>query len=745
MLRSTTFLALILLAGASLLAAPPGGDDQADEFESGEVARNWVAYQVASGIFNEDRQIVSSETVIVRGVAVATAYQLEPEGFVLVPMDQRLPPVKAFSESHRFSSEPGSMGRLVADELHSIVTGLRKVDAESEGPAKASAYFSPENSRMWDWLTKDEATFRSGLPGAKAQVDMVPPLMSAAWGQSWPFNMYCPTACGEPTYVGCVATATSQIIHYWKHPASGTGDHTYAWDGDGCGAMMLSADFSDPYDWDNMVDRIDSNSTQAQAEAVAELSYEVGVAYESTYGRHGTGAQTSSAVTLLPEHFGYSTAINRKRWIDCDSDEEWFNVFKEQIDLGRPVQLALKGYSVDAPNDLVNHAVGVDGYLFNGEFLVHINMGWQHQADGWYALNNIVTGTTHWVILERQHCIRDIFPATCSSPPVPAGFEVDQTTVDSESTYFISWDTAAGADYYEIVEATDPSFADGISLEVTGNAGSYSHEVSEGTTFYYRIRSLSHCGPGLMPSSWSETLSVQVIPPNPSEVGDFVYLVPGIARSSGAQGTEWTSDLSICNMADWPGELVLTYRHPDGAEVASTVIPEGQMVEWQDVIANLFGLAEPSSGAVEVAADVPLVVTARTFNQGPDGTFGQLLPGCALEDALTAGVTAIVPQIRRSDDFRTNIGMVNMGSSTCRIRIQLYSAAGEALGSALSLSAAAGSWKQLNQVFVRAGVDACPAGFATVEITSPEGNAWVYASVVDNHTGDPMTIPATIP
>ena len=35
--------------------------------------------------------------------------------------------------------------------------------------------------------------------------------------------------------------------------------------------------------------------------------------------------------------------------------------------------------------------------------------------------------------------------------------------------------------------------------------------------------------------------------------------------------------------------------------------------------------------------------------------------------------------------------------------------------------------------------------FATVEVTTPGGLAWAYASVIDNRTGDPTIVPLTIP
>ncbi len=66
------------------------------------------------------------------------------------------------------------------------------------------------------------------------------------------------------------------------------------------------------------------------------------------------------------------------------------------------------------------------------------------------------------------------------------------------------------------------------------------------------------------------------------------------------------------------------------------------------------------------------------------------------------------------------------------------------LGSPLSTTVAAGASAQTNDVFNAAGVGQCDVGHALVEIASGQGPIWSYASVIDNTTGDPITIPQTV-
>jgi len=53
------------------------------------------------------------------------------------------------------------------------------------------------------------------------------------------------------------------------------------------------------------------------------------------------------------------------------------------------------------------------------------------------------------------------------------------------------------------------------------------------------------------------------------------------------------------------------------------------------------------------------------------------------------------------------------------------------------------SWRVVN-IFGSAGADHENIAYATVTVTSANGLAWVYASVVDNISGDGTTIPVLV-
>ncbi|MCD4748475.1 MAG: S8 family serine peptidase [Thermoanaerobaculales bacterium] len=222
------------------------------------------------------------------------------------------------------------------------------------------------------------------------------------------------------------------------------------------------------------------------------------------------------------------------------------------------------------------------------------------------------------------------------------------------------------------------------------------------------------------------------------------YLVAGMAHAGGAGGSVWRSTLAVTNLFGATANLTLVYRYGSGSSTRSHTLQNGRIVEWLDVATSLFGVGGDSAGSIEVLSTSPVIVTARTYNEGADGTFGQFLPGVDDGNKMEDGQIGILPQVKKTPDFRTNIGFVNLGQSSVTVRTKLYSSNGGQLGNTVTTSMPANQWKQDNDIFQKAGVSFCEVGYATVEVTTSGGSVWAYASVVDNGTGDPTTIPVFV-
>ena len=226
---------------------------------------------------------------------------------------------------------------------------------------------------------------------------------------------------------------------------------------------------------------------------------------------------------------------------------------------------------------------------------------------------------------------------------------------------------------------------------------------------------------------------------------DGRWLVATVAHSTGAGGSRWRSDVAVVNRGGAGAEVAVTFLAPDGPRERTATVPAGGTREWRDVLVSLFGYADDASvaGALHLTSASPLAVTSRTYNQSAGGTYGQFLPALVAADAAGPGDLALLPQLRDTADFYTNLGLLNLGDGEAAVRVTLVDAAGHPVGTTFQLRAPAGSWKQANDVFPAHDAGGQTTAYAMLEVIQGEA-VWGYASVVDRTTRDPTTIPMTV-
>ncbi len=246
-------------------------------------------------------------------------------------------------------------------------------------------------ANMAEWLKLNEIYVehcaRAGAPqtaGTSRQGTVVvdPLLGDINWGQDYPFNEKCPTYTSGGTakhyYVGCVATAATQIMKYHNYPQRGTGNKSYTWNG-----KELAADFgSTVYDWNNMLPFYpETGATPSQTDAAATLAANFGIAVEMDYLPEGSGALSMLVPGALRDYFGYDGAtVMRKR--AYYSSSEWLELIKGELDAGRPVY-----YGATSDTGTGGHAFVCDGY--DSEGYVHINWGWYGRSNGYFLVNHL--------------------------------------------------------------------------------------------------------------------------------------------------------------------------------------------------------------------------------------------------------------------------------------------------------------------------------------------------------------------
>lgn len=288
-------------------------------------------------------------------------FNLGNEGFVMVAASDNVRPVLAYSENGPFDATNPYNGAMFMLETYknSISYAIEK-----------NINATPEIAGQWESLRNC-----GKLSNKKAHT--VGPLVQTKWNQDSPYNLYAPTASGGPggrCYAGCVATAMSQVMKYWEHPAQGTGSHTYYCSGYG----QQSANFgATTYHWE-LMPRSLSGATQAQIEAVATLMYHCGVAVDMGFAPDGSGAYPADVPVAMANYFDYNYCVQKQR--SSYSLANWVNLLKAEFDLGRPVYYS--GHSSEG-----GHAFVADGY--NEDDFISFNFGWSGSDDDWYAVDAI--------------------------------------------------------------------------------------------------------------------------------------------------------------------------------------------------------------------------------------------------------------------------------------------------------------------------------------------------------------------
>lgn len=253
---------------------------------------------------------------------------------------------------------------------------------------------APTNFKWWleQYQREIDYAIKNGLNSTASiqpfATSVSPLLGNISWDQGHPYNSLCPTLTNskgeaEHTVTGCVATATAQVMRYYKWPLNGQGSNSYLWEN---GNKTLSMDFSKSvYDWDNMTETYDNNSTSTQKNAVAKLMYDCGISCNMKYNlseKGGSGASGFDQVKGLYNYFGYDQGMEHltRNYYKL---AEWNAIIINEINNKRPILYRGQGSGG-------GHAFIIDGYNNDGYF--HFNWGWGGNSNGYFVTTALNPG-----------------------------------------------------------------------------------------------------------------------------------------------------------------------------------------------------------------------------------------------------------------------------------------------------------------------------------------------------------------
>ncbi|MDK2910256.1 MAG: hypothetical protein PWR20_1823 [Bacteroidales bacterium] len=362
-------LSIFLLALFSFMAIDLFGAF-VPESKARQAALNLYAMQAG-----ETGTIADLHTIKANDVVVMYVYNFKQGGFVIVSAEDAFYPIIGYNL--KGSYDPARLQpegfRGMMSEYRDQILYLRDNSIEA----------TVDIASVWNNLLTGR-TLKNGSKG-------VNPLVPAEWNQDDPYNYLCPANPAGPgghVYAGCVATAMSQIMYYWRWPLQGQGSYSYYLPPYG----YISANFGETqYNWNGMVYTSPNNLNLP----IALISFHTGVSVHMNYGPDGSGAQSSDVPYAARTYFKYDNQIQYLQRQSYTATV-WESMVKEQIDQGNPVY-----YSGLEAGSNAGHAFIVDGYDDQTPRNFHFNFGWDGYMNGYYTLANAGGFTTQQAMVRN--------------------------------------------------------------------------------------------------------------------------------------------------------------------------------------------------------------------------------------------------------------------------------------------------------------------------------------------------------
>ena len=418
------------------------------------------------------------------GMPSVYVFNIDGGGFVVVSAEEKVKPVLAYSEKGSFDADGMADGfKFTISKYQEDIDYVRKNNVEATADILEEWKLVESKGRITEAKNKS-----------------VPYLLTSTWNQNYPYNSLCPedtAGHGGHVYAGCVATAMSQVMNYWGHPAKGFGSYSYIptnWSYDQIYTYPeQTADFGNTYyHFENMADYVDSLSTDEEIYNIALLQWHCGISVEMMYSPKGSGAYSSDVPFAGSQFFGYNYADLLDMWY-YDNDE-WAEALKEELDKGRPLY-----YSGQDDEGRGGHAFVCDGYDENSFF--HFNWGWGGRDDAYCAIGAL--NTTKYYFNTWNEALVDFYPKDNEKYYQCPEKINDLTIEENEDEYraSISWTNPSNNNYGDNLISIDTVFLRrdfeviAVFTDVQpGQTMTYTDAVEEADLYNYSVYAKNDAG-----------------------------------------------------------------------------------------------------------------------------------------------------------------------------------------------------------------------------------------------------------
>ena len=231
-------------------------------------------------------------------------------------------------------------------------------------------------------------------------------------------------------------------------------------------------------------------------------------------------------------------------------------------------------------------------------------------------------------------------------------------------------------------------------------------------------------------------------------IPEYRFLLPVAAHAAGLGGSQWRTDVQIYNADPNIGTEATPLQME--AEFNGVKYPLNQIKSthiYEDIVGQLLAHQKDGQGPIIITtknANLAPMIWTRTYNQSPNGTFGQFIPAIRIDNAGGAGAVAegkyYLSGLRHDDRYRTNVGFLNPNASAIVATVTVF----DDDHYAISQFTRPLQPFQLDQITLKTVVPNLPADSPfSLEISVPTGNWLVsYASQIDGNTSDPAYLQA---
>jgi PKD repeat protein len=392
--------------------------------------------------------------------------------------------------------------------------------------------------------------------------------------------------------------------------------------------------------------------------------------------------------------------------------------------------------------DYIGVFVSTDDFNTNGSGFYYPNTGqaWQHETFSFRDVTSVPSLGAHQVY------IAFIFSSDNS-------IQYEGSYIDN----FVLTKTTTGPSCSLTCTATVPatgttgtavSFAGSATPSNCSGTPTYSWDFGDGSSSTQQNPSHTYASAGSY--TWTLTTSVGSVTCSKSgsitissgqqtttTATSYTYWLPVASHASGAQSSVWRTDLGVLNLGATAANISAVLHPSGGTPTGTATVSANAQAIYTDIVGQL---GYTGSAALSITSDQRLYVTSRTYNQAASGTFGQDYDSIEDGDGAFAGELVYLPQLTENASYRTNISLTNTGGTTASVLVELFNGAGSKLTD-YTVSLNPGEWKQENRPFsTKASQTAMASGYARVTVNAGTG-ILASASVIDNATNDPTTIP----